>query len=58
MSRPTKIFSEGDNAQTLLTIAQGELRNWGYEVSEVTTEYEPNWGEKFLMIEVKTNGGG
>jgi hypothetical protein len=55
---PTIITAKGPDDKTLLTIVAGELRNWGYEVTEPLQEYEPNWGEGQYKIEVKQNGGG
>lgn len=53
---PTKIsFDEGD-CLTIAKIVAGELKNWGYEVTEPQLVYEPTWGESRLQIEVK--GGG
>lgn len=59
MNTPTRIVARGGRDDlTILTIIAGELRNWGYTVTEPKLEYEPNWGESELMIEVTTNGGG
>lgn len=59
MKQPTCVMMPGDDIhtnKTILTIIQGELRNWGYDVGEITLDYEPNWGDAVLKMEVKTSG--
>lgn len=60
MSQPVTILTNNTtgDGMTLMRIVQGELRNWGYDVSEVELTYEPNWGDSQLKIEVKQNEGG
>jgi hypothetical protein len=54
MTLPTKILALGPDAVTLLTIVKGELTNWGYKVSEPHYEYDPNWGDGQLTIEIES----
>lgn len=56
MQKPDKIIAQGEHAMTLLLLMRGELMNYGYVVDEIKHEYEPNWGEAQLTMEVKEGG--